>query len=84
MFVSASEQVFNPDVWRVINALLYIFIYSATVISLPIEWKAIGEEDVDIIVENMQANMDKRGMAQILVQGGFQSTPEERKHKGVL
>ena len=21
MFVSASEQVFNPDVWRVINAL---------------------------------------------------------------
>ena len=33
---------------------------------------------------NMQANMDKRGIAKILVQGSIDSNPEERKPEGVL
>ena len=32
----------------------------------------------------MKANMDKRGMAKRLVQGGIHSTPEERKPVRVL
>ena len=32
----------------------------------------------------MQANMDKRGMANRLVQGSVHSNPEERKPEGVL
>ena len=35
-------------------------------------------------MENMQANMDKRGMTKRLVQGGIHSTPEERKPEGML
>ena len=35
-------------------------------------------------MENMQANMDKRGMAKRLVQGSMHSKPEERKPEGVL
>ena len=35
-------------------------------------------------MENMQANMDKRGMANRLVQGSVHSSPEERKPEGVL
>ena len=35
-------------------------------------------------MENMQANMDKRGMAKLLEQGGIHSNPEERKPEGVL
>ena len=35
-------------------------------------------------MENMQANMDTRGMAKRLVQGSIHSNPEERKPEGVL
>ena len=35
-------------------------------------------------MENMQANMDKRGMAQRLAQSSMHSNSEERKHEGVL
>ena len=33
---------------------------------------------------NMQANMEKRGMAKRLVQGSIHSNPEERKPEGVF
>ena len=35
-------------------------------------------------MENMQADMDKRGMTKRLVQGGIHSTPKERKTEGVI
>ena len=35
-------------------------------------------------MENMQANMDKRGMSKQLVQAGIHSNPEERIPEGVL
>ena len=35
-------------------------------------------------MENMQANMEKRGMAKRLVHGSIHSNPEERKPEGVL
>ena len=35
-------------------------------------------------MENMQANMDNRGMAKRLGQGSIHSNPEERKPEGVL
>ena len=35
-------------------------------------------------MENMQANMDKRGIAKRLVQGSIHSNPEESKPEGVL
>ena len=39
-----------------------------------------GKPQEKKIVEIMHANMDKRGVAKMLVQGGIPSTPGERKH----
>ena len=52
--------------------------YSATIISLPIGlWNAAGEEDIDIIVENMQAIMDKREWPKYWCRVVFISLPKK-------